>query len=243
MRFLLTNDDGIEARGLAAMEAVLQARGTVCVVAPERPMSSCGHRVTTDAPLVTRKLGPNRFAVDGAPADCVRLGLLHFAPEVDWVVSGINAGGNLGVDVFMSGTVAAAREAALLGRPAIAISQYRTRAGSFRWERSAAFAEFAWDQLRAQPLASGEFWNVNLPSNENEEGMPKLVECPAEPQPLAVRYEREGDQFRYRGVYQERPRRDGSDVDLCFRGQITASRLSSAVVSAADPPFSSPRTT
>ena len=129
MILLLTNDDGIDAPGLTALETACRGWARrVLVVAPKDPHSGCGHRETTDRPLVLEQVGLDRFHVDGTPADCVRLALTTLLrpagggdaggdpldrPQVDWVLSGINAGGNLGVDIHHSGTVAAAREAAL----------------------------------------------------------------------------------------------------------------------------------
>src|SRR6516162_8079498 len=107
MKFLLTNDDGIDAEGLAALAEAAAPLGTIVCVAPDSHHSGCGHRVTTDRPLRVRPLGDNRWSLDGTPADCVRVALAHVAPDVDWVLSGVNHGSNLGVDVFHSGTVAA----------------------------------------------------------------------------------------------------------------------------------------
>src|SRR5437899_2952958 len=104
MRLLLTNDDGLHAPGLAALEEAAAGLGELFVVAPSDAFSGCGHRVTTDGPLRVRQLGPHRFAVDGTPADCVRLALHGLVPTPDRVLSGVNAGGNLGADVHHSGT-------------------------------------------------------------------------------------------------------------------------------------------
>src|SRR5262249_28696264 len=106
MRLLLTNDDGIAADGLAALEAAARPRGELTVAPPLHVCSGCGHRVTTGTPLRVEEHGPGRFAVDGTPADCVRVALHALGGGFDFVLSGINAGGNLGADVFHSGTVA-----------------------------------------------------------------------------------------------------------------------------------------
>src|SRR5436853_563150 len=106
MRFLLTNDDGIDAPGLSALIEAARELGEVAIVAPERTHSGCGHQVTTHGPIQLRRLAANRLAITGTPADCVRLALHSLAPDFDWVLSGVNAGGNLGADVFHSGTVA-----------------------------------------------------------------------------------------------------------------------------------------
>src|SRR2546421_8158247 len=120
MKLLLTNDDGIDALGLAALAEVAAAHGTLTWVAPHAHLSGCGHRVTTSEPIKLMNKGVQRWAIDGTPADCVRVALAKLAPDVAWVLSGMNHGGNLGADVYISGTVAAVREAALHGRRAIA---------------------------------------------------------------------------------------------------------------------------
>ena len=177
MNILLTNDDGIDAPGLAALAAACHdawpAAGRVIVVAPKEPHSGCGHRVTTDRPLVLEQVGSDRFHVDGTPADCVRLALATLfsesAPPLDWVLSGINAGGNLGVDIHHSGTVAAAREAALHGVKSLAVSHYHRREEPIDWQRAARWMTAILTSVvgrggpGGEPLAAGEFWNVNFP--------------------------------------------------------------------------------
>jgi 5'-nucleotidase len=120
---VLTNDDGVHAPGLAALERALAELGDVYVVAPEREQSTCGHALTLHRPLRPHRLGERRFAVNGTPADCVNLSVLGFLPAPPvLVVSGVNHGTNLGDDVTYSGTVAAAMEGTLLGVPSIAVS-------------------------------------------------------------------------------------------------------------------------
>jgi 5'-nucleotidase len=121
--FLVTNDDGIHAAGLAALAEGLAELGEVWVIAPEREQSACGHALTLHRPLRAVAMGDRRFAVNGTPSDCVNLAVLGFMPERPvLVVSGINHGANLGDDVTYSGTVSAAMESTLLGVPAIAVS-------------------------------------------------------------------------------------------------------------------------
>jgi 5'-nucleotidase len=125
---LLSNDDGIHAEGLRALESALSSLGTVITVAPETEQSASSHAITLSRPLRLRRYESHRYAVDGTPADCVYVGLHHrevLPRRPDLVVSGINHGLNLGSDVFYSGTVAAAREGALRGIPAIAVSLAR----------------------------------------------------------------------------------------------------------------------
>ena len=122
MKFLLSNDDGIDARGLEALLRAARAIGEAVVVAPAGPQSGVSHAVTAHAPVRIEPRGDDRFAVHGTPADCTRIGLLKLVPDAEWVLSGINHGGNLGADVHYSGTVAAAMEGRHLGLPAIAVS-------------------------------------------------------------------------------------------------------------------------
>jgi 5'/3'-nucleotidase len=226
MKFLLTNDDGIDAEGLAALAQAAAPLGTPIWLAPDSHHSGCGHRVTTDRPLRLRQLGDTRWSLDGTPADCVRVALAHVAPEVDWVLSGINHGGNLGVDVFHSGTVAAVREAALHGKPAIALSHYRRRgAEPTDWQRVAGWARQVLALLFDRPAKPGTFWNVNLPHPLAHAAEPHIVFCPLEAGPLPLCFRTEGDLLHYAGNYHERHRQPGTDVDVCFSGHIAVTQL------------------
>src|SRR5690606_36482179 len=124
MKFLLTNDDGYQADVIAALRAAVATRGENIVVAPSKSYSGCGHQITDKALILTENGGPGVHIIHGTPADCTRLGLLQLASDCDWVLSGINEGANLAGDIFMSGTAAAVREAAISGKKAIAFSQY-----------------------------------------------------------------------------------------------------------------------
>jgi 5'-nucleotidase len=222
---LLTNDDGWNAPGLAALRRASTEFGQGRVVAPSEPVSSCGHRVTTDRPLVASRPAEGFIAVSGTPADCVRLALHHLVPEPGWVVSGINAGGNLGTDIYHSGTVAAAREAAIHGVPGIAISHYIARGRPIDWESAERWATAVLRSLMARKSGPGTFWNVNLPHPPPGQPEPEIVFCPFDPSPLPLRYHVEGDQSTYAGVYQSRARRPGFDVDVCFSGHIAVSLI------------------
>lgn len=226
MTFVLTNDDGIEAPGLALLGELMQGRGPVVVAAPHEEQSGWSHRVTDAHPISVRHLDSGRYAIEGTPADCARVGLLHLSEAPQWLISGINAGGNLGSDLYMSGTVAAAREAALLKIPAIALSQYRrSRKHPIRWERTRRWAERVLDRILYEEIAPGEFWNVNFPDPDDSAHEPEIVDCPVDPGHHAVRYEETEDGFLYRGVYQDRHREPGCDVDICFAGHIAVSRV------------------
>lgn len=233
MRLLITNDDGIDAEGLAALRRAAARFGEATVVAPERCHSSCSHTVTTERPLELRQVDPDLFALDGSPADCVRIGLTHLLPDVDWVLAGINHGGNLGADVHLSGTVAAVREAALFGRCGIAFSHYRRRGKAIDWNQAGVWVGQVLAELfAAEKLPPGRFWNVNLPHPDElpvGDGLPARVICPLDPNPLPIRFEAidEGGRrtFKYNANYHERLRRGGSDVDTCFGGKISITEV------------------
>lgn len=152
MKFLLTNDDGIDAPGLAALRTAAYTVGDPVVVAPVGPQSGVSHRVTWHEGVRIEPRGDKHFAIHGTPADCTRLGLLHLVPDATWVLSGINHGANLGADVYYSGTVAAVREAVLHGWPGIAISQYRKVGVDFDWPRAAGWLMPLLTELLAQKI-------------------------------------------------------------------------------------------
>ncbi len=174
MRFLLSNDDGIEAPGLVALATELAKLGEVVVVAPEREMSGAGHSFTRRFPLKIRPVrlpvagaGVKGYATTGTPADSVKLGLYLLHREVDWVISGLNGGRNAGVDVFYSGTVAAALEGAIDGFPSAAFSlDLQDYPGEPRWAEAAALAREILESLIAQreKLPKRVCLNVNIPN-------------------------------------------------------------------------------
>jgi 5'-nucleotidase len=223
-RILVTNDDGWDAPGLQAMKCLAAEIGEVYVLAPRDPHSYAGHRITTDVSLELAETAPNEFHLSGTPADCVRVGITALFPDIDWVIAGINRGGNLGADLYISGTVAAAREAALLGKSAIAVSQYVRRNIPLDWELSKQLALPVVQALMTEQGEPGQYWNVNLPHLDSPVDVP-VVRCDPDRQPLDIRFRREGATFHYDGSYQARPRTPGFDVHHCFEGAITVSRL------------------
>jgi 5'-nucleotidase len=225
MKLLLTNDDGIDAAGLAALAEAAASLGEIVCVAPDSHYSGCGHRVTTDRPIRVHGRGADRWAIDGTPADCARVALAHLRPDVDWVLAGINHGGNLGADVWHSGTVAAVREAALHGKPGVALSHFRRRGGDFDWVRAARCARQVLAMLLDRACPAGTFWNVNLPHLAPGEPDPRVVFCPLEAGPLPLSFRADGDCLHYAGDYHERRRAAGSDVDVCFSGHIAVTAL------------------
>ncbi len=226
MKILVTNDDGIDAPGITALVKAASEHGQVVVVAPSRPMSGASHQVTVDQPLVVHSLGEERYAVDGSPADCARAGLLEICPDADWVLAGINLGANLGVDVWMSGTVGAAREAALLGYPAIAWSQYFIPSNAVDWSLAATAASGLFSELKQKPQSPGTYWNVNFPDPGYLQSDPACWQAaPLDHHPLPVRYEKQADGYHYRCDYQQRSSAPGSDVATCFAGTTTVTQL------------------
>lgn len=161
MKILLTNDDGVRADGLAVLASRLADLGTVFVVAPDRERSCTGHAFTMHEPLRVDRVAPHWYAVSGTPADCVYLGLFELCPKPDLVVSGINHGYNLGSDVFYSGTVAGAVEAALHDVPAIAVSMGYAPGADFR--PAAALVHALAATAHRERLPEGTVLNVNLP--------------------------------------------------------------------------------
>jgi 5'-nucleotidase len=225
MEFLLTNDDGIEAAGLQLLERVLSAHGSVTVVAPHEEQSGVGHRVTTRGLLTITQHAERRYALSGTPADCTRVALRSLGANVNWVLSGLNHGGNLGVDIHMSGTVAGAREAAIWGLQAMAISQVINVKHPLDMARIQALTSRVVASLLSRPLPAGQFYNVNLPFSP-ESDAPELVFCGPDPSPHDVRYSRDSDSLRYAGVFLDRGRKPGSDVDVLMRGKVSISVLS-----------------
>ncbi|CAN5368517.1 hypothetical protein BH09VER1_BH09VER1_05660 [soil metagenome] len=225
MKFLLTNDDGIAADGLAALATAASSFGESVVVAPAAPQSGMSHVVTWDARVRLENRGTDRFAVHGTPADCARLGLLRVAADAGWVLSGINHGGNLGADIYYSGTVAAVREGVLHGWPGIAFSHY-LKQQPIDWARVAGWAARVLAELLPRAIEPGLFYNVNFPHLRPEEAEPAIVFCPLDPSPLPLSYRREEeDHHVYDGVYASRRRVAGRDIDICFGGQIAVTEM------------------
>ena len=162
MRILVSNDDGYRAPGLAALAAAMAQLGAVTVVAPDRNRSGASNSLTLDRPI-RAALGDNGYTfVDGTPTDCVHLaitGLLDEEPDI--VVSGINAGANLGDDVLYSGTVAAAMEGRFLGFPAIAVSLVGEEPQHY--VTAAEVAKRLVLRLQTQTLPADTILNVNVP--------------------------------------------------------------------------------
>ncbi len=172
MRIMLTNDDGIYAPGLRALRKELQKLGEVVVVAPATEQSAAGHSITLMQPLVVQEVldDQNQFlgwAIEGRPADCVKLGLLELLPEPpDLLVSGLNAGANAGINVLYSGTCAAAIEGAFFHQTSIAVSLEYTKPKPLDFSRAAELARGVITQILEHRPQRGSLFNVNIPSLE-----------------------------------------------------------------------------
>ena len=227
MHVLLTNDDGISAPGLQALEnAVKQLGWQYCIVAPATEQSQCGHRVTTHQHLRVETLGENRHAVHGTPADCVRLALFALELKPDLVLSGVNAGGNMGQDIVISGTVAAARAAAYHGIRSMALSHYMIRELAMDWQRTAAWMAQIVRERHSLDHPHSTFWNINLPHlPANETVLPPRILCHPARSPLNVSYRKEAQGYAYNASYASRPRDPDSDVEACFSGNVAVSLL------------------
>ncbi len=162
---LVTNDDGIDAPGLAALVRAVSHLGRVIVVAPDRERSASGHALTLDRPLRVRRRAEDRYEVDGTPTDCVHLGVFNLTggrpPHL--IVSGINRGANLGDDVTYSGTVAAALEGTLLRIPSIAFSVERDAEGQAAFDEAERVAAQLAETALVRGIPSGVLLNVNVP--------------------------------------------------------------------------------
>lgn len=161
---LLSNDDGYHAEGLRVLSEEIAGLGRIVIVAPDRDRSAASHALTLNHPLRPRALGRDRYSVDGTPTDCVNLGVLGLIDtRPDLVVSGINAGLNLGDDVTYSGTVAAAIEGTVLGVPSVAVS---VDGPPFDFHAAAKIATRIATLVLEKGLPRDTFLSVNVPASE-----------------------------------------------------------------------------
>lgn len=174
-RVLLTNDDGIDARGLEILAEVAGTlAGEVWIVAPEHDQSGTSHSISLHEPLRYGRHGSRRFSVSGTPADCVVMAVKHFMENAppDLVLSGINRGGNLGIETAFSGTIGGAMTGTLFGIPSIALSQVFTGPNPVKWETARALAPDVIRRLVAMGWNSDACLNVNFPDVLPEEAGP-----------------------------------------------------------------------
>jgi 5'-nucleotidase len=233
MQILLTNDDGIYAPGLTALEHELRKLGAVEVVSPLVEQSGVGHSVTYLTPLMAREVydGSRRrgWAVEGSPADCVKLAVAELCrPRPDLVVSGINSGSNAGINVLYSGTVAAAIEGAFFGITSIAVSlEYDEQA---RYDKAARLAVPIIEQILAQKDSEPQLYNLNIPL--------AALESPAEVRVAPMSVAPWGEDFEKRldprgrayywaiGTQPVPPRDAETDLSELRKGNITLTPLS-----------------
>ena len=241
VRILLTNDDGIDAPGLAAMRGALNGLGEVTTFAPAAHQSATSHAVTFHSPLTVeeRRFGDGQaftgLAIGGRPADCVKLGLSTLVDRTpDLVVSGLNAGANVGINVIYSGTVGAAREATILGVPAIAVSLHVGDWHAIRWADAAAHARRAVDLALDHGLPDAALININVPILDGgfePRGLRVVRACT---EPLVDQYEPSGDNaYRICSTMTFRRRDPGTDVAALFDGYITLTPLQHRLTDAA----------
>ena len=187
MKILLTNDDGIRAPGIAALFDALEGLGEIVPIAPLTVQSAAGHGITFDAPLMCQDIAINErmsgIAVDGRPADCVKVALRsmwqeRFGPgsRPDLTISGMNMGANVGINILYSGTVAAAVESAFLGVPAIAVSLHLGGKRKTCYPRAAWIARQVVDRVLEHPLDDHGVININVPRTESADApMPDVM--------------------------------------------------------------------
>ena len=231
-RVLVTNDDGINAPGIRILERIArQLSNDVWVVAPETEQSASGHSLTLTVPLRIRRISRRRFAVNGTPTDCVLLGVQHIVtgrrPEL--ILSGVNAGGNLGEDITYSGTVAAAMEGALLGIRSIALSQMRVYGENVQWGPAQGHAESVVRTLAALDIPHNVLLNVNFPDVPPEDvrspeitvqGRRKIGDA------VTVGSDPRGHRFVWIGTERdEDPSLTGSDLKAVNDGRISITPL------------------
>jgi 5'-nucleotidase len=171
LKILISNDDGIDSPGISALAKEMKKLGEVTVIAPRTEQSAVGHAITMKIPLrITEYFNNGHFfgyAIDGTPADCIKIGIrniLNCKPDI--VISGINHGSNAAINIIYSGTVSAAREAAIMDVPAIAISQTSHDAKDFSY--SAQIARELTKQVVKNGLPNGTLLNVNVPDLPKE---------------------------------------------------------------------------
>lgn len=177
-RALLTNDDGIDAPGLAVLEEIAaQLAREVWVVAPATDQSGTSHSLSLHSPLRLAHFGPRRFSVNGTPGDCVAMGLRHVMREAppDVVLSGVNRGANMGRETVFSGTVGAAMTAMLFGVKGIALSQVFTDRDNVPWDSSRHLAPGVIRRVMAMDWDGDACLNINFPPCRPEEAGPMVL--------------------------------------------------------------------
>lgn len=240
MHLLLTNDDGIDAPGLAALHDALKNNHHISVVAPTSEQSRTGHTANYDKPITIHKmnhptLGP-AFAVAGTPVDCVRLAVTELITEpIDAVISGINHGANVGwVDLATSGTFAAARDATFFNIPAVAVSQMFLLAKPTDWAAATQRARTILNVLLDAATPSVPLWNVNLPRLEPSEHPKGVRLSPPSFDHIPIAYKQieandDRTTYRYAGNWESRPCTPDHDVANVFDGYVAVTPFDAAL--------------
>ncbi len=233
MQILLTNDDGIHAPGLAALERELRTIADVCLIAPATEQSGVGHSITYLTPLIPHEVfdGDRRrgWAVEGSPADCVKIGVFEFCRQrPDLVVSGINYGFNAGINVLYSGTVAAAIEGAFFQLTSVAVSLEFSEHANF--DRAAKLARRIIEQIMAQKATSPQLYNINIPTAAIAQQSPQLRVVPMGVGRYGEEFEKRTDPrgrsyFWATGEWPEPKEGEQTDLAELGRGHITLTPL------------------
>src|SRR5215467_8699811 len=231
-RILITNDDGIEAPGLAILERIAgELAREVWVVAPEHDQSGVSHAVSLHHPIRVSERGPRRYGITGTPGDCAVIGACHLMTEApQLLLSGVNRGANLGLETVFSGTVGGAMTAMLLGIPSIALSQAWTNRANVSWETAAALGAGVVRRLLAIGWSTATCLNLNFPDLPAAEvgpltlarqgpGLIKGIQVETRIDPRGFTYH--WLSFR-RGVRDQGPE---SDVDALRAGRIAVTPL------------------
>ncbi|MGD1699609.1 5'/3'-nucleotidase SurE [Dapis sp. BLCC M229] len=228
MTFLVTNDDGIDAPGINALHKALFQVTTepIVVVAPKHHQSGCGHRVNIRTLIPVEWRSDKEVSVDSTPADCVRLGINYLYDNINFVVSGINSGCNLGSDIYPSGTIAAAREATLHRIPAIAFSHFKRTDWELDWERATQWTVRVLQEILTQTLDPGALWSINFPHLEPEAPEPEIIFCSLCTRPLLTEFVKQENGYIYVGDDINRKSDSGTDVDVCLSGNIAIAKIS-----------------
>ncbi len=246
MRILLTNDDGVFSPGLAAMARALRRLGEVHIAAPATEQSGVGPAITFLLPLAVKRVFRDRefwaYAVEGTPVDCVKIGVGELLEErPDLVVSGINNGLNAGINIFYSGTVAAALEAAWQGIPSVAVStQFTDVSETDKVEKAAEVAVEIIARILQRPAKQGTLYNVNIPfaalASDSDR---KVAVVPMDRAAYWDKFDRRLDPMNRRYYWLSgRPgkvenRTGETDLSALSRGEITVTPLSVDMTDAA----------
>lgn len=231
-RILISNDDGVNAQGIAILERVARTLSDdVWVVAPEHEQSGAGHSLSLHKPLRIRKVAERRFAVDGTPTDAVLLGVMEVMKDkrLDLMLSGINRGSNLAEDVTYSGTVSAAMEATLLEIPSIAFSNQIN--GAVNWEVPEHYIAQLIRSITQTTIAHDRLVNVNFPAVPLAQ-VKGIAVCPQGRRKLDDNLDRrtdpQGRPYIWIGGQRTEPFRNAPDSDLTMiaQGYITVTPLS-----------------